>query len=53
MDNVVEYVLIVNGKALCKSDNKANLLSMARRLQLRHHEVDVYERITTLGKKIA
>ena len=53
MDNVVEYVLIVNGKALCKSDNKANLLSMARRLQLRHHEADVYERITTLGKKIA
>jgi hypothetical protein len=53
MDNVVEYVLIVNGKALCKSDNKAHLLSMARHLQLRHHEADVYERITTLGKKVA
>ena len=53
MDNVVEYILIVNGKALCKSDNKAKLLSMARHLQLRHHKTDVYERITTLGKKVA
>ena len=53
MDDVVEYILIVNGKALCKSDNKAKLLSMARHLQLRHHKTDVYERITTLGKKVA
>ena len=49
----MEYVIVVDGKELVKSDNKAEILSIARHLQLRHHKTDVYERITTLGKKVA
>ena len=34
----MEYVIVVDGKELVKSGNKAEILSMARHLQLKHYK---------------
>jgi hypothetical protein len=48
----MEYVIVVDGRELVKSGNKAEILSMVRHLQLKHYKADVYEKITTLGKRV-
>ena len=43
-NDVMEYVIVVDGKELVKSGNKAEILSMARHLQLKHYKPVIVER---------
>ena len=40
----MEYIIVVDGKELVKSGNKAEILSMARHLQLKHYKPVIVER---------
>ena len=42
--DVMEYVIVVDGKELVKSGNKAEILSMVRHLQLKHYKPVIVER---------
>ena len=43
-NDVMEYVIVVDGKELVKSGNKAEILSMVRHLQLKHYKPVIVER---------
>ena len=40
----MEYGLVVEGKELVKAGNKAEILAMARHLQLKHYKPVIVER---------
>ncbi len=40
----MEYVIVVDGKELVKSGNKAEILSMVRHLQLKHYKPVIVEK---------
>ena len=43
-NDVMEYVIVVDGRELVKSSNKAEILSMVRHLQLKHYKPVIIER---------
>ena len=43
-NDVMEYVIVVDGKELVKSGNKAEILSMVRHLQLKHYKPVIVEK---------